>query len=241
MTETMELSEAAEELLAAVWLAREQGAEEPMPRDSLAAWSDEAARELCQAGLLESSGDGVAFTPPGETQAASVIRRERLAERLLADVLNVSDPVAAEVACKFEHVLRTGLDDNICTLLGHPKACPHGSPIPRGPCCQEGAVAAARAVSSLADLAPGQSGVIAYLHSRRDLVQRLLAMGIVPGARIELLQNAPSYVAQLGNTQMALDRETAADIYVRLTGPSPRPPGRQRRLRFGLRRGRNAG
>jgi hypothetical protein len=66
-------------------------------------------------------------------------------------------------------------------------------------------------------------------------------MGIVPGARIELLQNAPSYVAQLGNTQMALDRETAADIYVRLTGPSPRPPGRQRRLRFGLRRGRNAG
>jgi len=239
MTETTALSEAAEELLAAVWLAREEGAQEPMARDSLAAWSGEAARELSQAGLLELSGERVAFTPAGEKQAASVIRRERLAERLLADVLNVSDPVATEVACKFEHVLRTGIDDEICTLLGHPRACPHGSPIPPGPCCQEGSVAAARVVSSLADLAPGQSGAIAYLHSHRDLVQRLLAMGVIPGAGIELLQNAPSYVAQLGNTQIALDRETAAGIYVRLTGPSAQPPRRHRRLRLGLRRGRS--
>ena len=240
MRETTELTESAEETLAAIWQAREKGSQQPMRLDALGPRSDEAARELSQAGLLELSGEGVSLTQAGERQAASVIRRERLAERLLEDVLNVGDAVATEAACKFEHILRTGLDDEICTLLGHPRVCPHGSPIPRGPCCQQGAVAAAKVVSSLADLRPGQRGVIAYLHSqRRDLVQRLLALGAVPGTPLQLLQQTPSYVVQLGNTQIALDRETAADVYVRLVGTPPRPAPRQRRLR--LRRGRQRG
>ena len=240
MREPTELTEAAEEVLAAMWLAREEGTEEPIPLSALSPRSDQVVGELSEAGLVELHDGRASFTPNGERQAASVIRRERLAERLLADVLNVGDAVATEAACKFEHILRTGLDDEICTLLGHPRVCPHGSPIPRGPCCHQGAVAASKVVSSLADLRPGQRGVIAYLHSqRRDFVQRLLALGAVPGTPLQVLQQTPSYVVQLGNTQIALDRETADDVYVRLAGASVPTLPRQRRLR--LRRGRERG
>jgi hypothetical protein len=68
-----------------------------------------------------------------------VIRRHRLAERLFMDVLSIRDEGEIESsACKFEHILSPEVTDRICTLLGHPLACPHGSPIPQGDCCQRG-------------------------------------------------------------------------------------------------------
>jgi DtxR family Mn-dependent transcriptional regulator len=226
----LELSEAAEELLASLWSAREAGPEPPSPPPS------PALRELLETGLVEERAGVLSLTPAGEREAAATVRRERLAERLLADVLNVKDSVASEAACRFEHLLRRGIDDQICTLLGHPRVCPHGSPIPEGACCREGADAAGRVVSALADLSPGQSGVIAYVHSRRrDMMQRLLTMGALPGVRVALRQRSPSFVFDLGQGQLAVDEETARDIYVRLDAPprSPRtgPHWLQHRLR----------
>ncbi len=81
------------------------------------------------------------FTPKGEARARDVIRRHRLAERLFMDVLNIHDEDEVEQsACKFEHILSPEVTDKMCTLLGHPDACPHGSKIPRGECCEEGRV-----------------------------------------------------------------------------------------------------
>jgi DtxR family Mn-dependent transcriptional regulator len=240
-----ELSEAAEEILAGLWTAREERGQPSLAASELATdGREEAVRELLEAGLAEQHAGTLSVTESGAEEAESIVRRERLAERLLVDVLDLGEPVAREAACKFEHLLRRGIDDEICTLLGHPQACPHGSPIPRGECCREGARAAGKVVSTLADLAPGQRGVIAYIHgTRREMMQRLLSMGAVPGAPIALLQRAPSFVFQLGHTQVAVDRETARDIYVRLTAtaPVPVPPPRWfshpfRGLRF--RRGR---
>lgn len=78
------------------------------------------------------------FTAAGERRASDVIRRHRLAERLFMDVLSIRDEIEIEAsACKFEHILSPGVTDRICTLLGHPTACPHGSPIPAGECCGE--------------------------------------------------------------------------------------------------------
>jgi putative ABC transport system ATP-binding protein len=78
------------------------------------------------------------FTPAGEERARNVIRRHRLAERLFMDVLSIRDELEIESsACKFEHILSPDVTDRICTLLGHPLACPHGSPIPAGECCAE--------------------------------------------------------------------------------------------------------
>jgi DtxR family Mn-dependent transcriptional regulator len=211
----IELGERAEEILADLWVKREQQNEGP----SLAGEDTEAAlRDLAAAGLVNEAAGGASLTEEGEREAAAIVRRERLAERLLVDVVNLGETAATEAACKFEHFLRRGIDDEICTLLGHPKVCPHGSPIPPGECCRAGAHEAGKVVSALCDLSPGQGGVIAYIHGRQpEMMQRMLAMGAIPGTPIALVQRSPSYVFQIGQRQVAVDHEIARDIYVRLT------------------------
>jgi Mn-dependent DtxR family transcriptional regulator len=87
-----------------------------------------------------STGDGsliVELTTRGRQRAADIIRRHRLAERLFTDSLAMdSETEIEEQACKFEHILSAEATDKICTFLGHPRTCPHGSPIPPGPCCR---------------------------------------------------------------------------------------------------------
>jgi putative ABC transport system ATP-binding protein len=86
-----------------------------------------------------STGDGsliVDLTPRGRRRAADIIRRHRLAERLFTDSLALDSETEIErQACKFEHILSPQATDKICSFLGHPRTCPHGAPIPPGPCC----------------------------------------------------------------------------------------------------------
>ena len=86
-----------------------------------------------------SIGDGsmiVELTSRGRERAGSIIRRHRLAERLFTDSLAMdSETEIEQQACKFEHILSPEATDKICTFLGHPRTCPHGAPIPQGPCC----------------------------------------------------------------------------------------------------------
>ncbi len=91
---------------------------------------------------LEHGEQMIFFTEKGRRRAEDIIRRHRLAERLFTQTFQVEDErEVAEQACKFEHILSPEATDRICTFLGHPRTCPHGSPIPAGECC----VAAARA------------------------------------------------------------------------------------------------
>ena len=87
-----------------------------------------------------SLGDGsliVTLTTRGRSRAGSIIRRHRLAERLFTDSLAMdSESEIEQQACKFEHILSPEATDKICTFLGHPQTCPHGAPIPSGPCCR---------------------------------------------------------------------------------------------------------
>jgi putative ABC transport system ATP-binding protein len=93
---------------------------------------------LTRIGLVTVKDGVEQMTAAGEERARSVIRRHRLAERLFMDVLSIRDEVEIEAsACKFEHILSPDVTDRICTFLGHPLACPHGSPIPQGDCCAE--------------------------------------------------------------------------------------------------------
>ena len=88
-------------------------------------------------GIFVSDGSAiVTLTPRGRSRAASIIRRHRLAERLFTDSLAMdSESEIEQQACKFEHILSPGATDKICSFLGHPRTCPHGAPIPPGPCC----------------------------------------------------------------------------------------------------------
>jgi putative ABC transport system ATP-binding protein len=87
-----------------------------------------------------SLGDGtqiVTLTTRGRSRASSIIRRHRLAERLFTDSLAMdSETEIEQQACKFEHILSPGATDKICAFLNHPRTCPHGAPIPPGPCCE---------------------------------------------------------------------------------------------------------
>jgi DtxR family Mn-dependent transcriptional regulator len=79
----------------------------------------------------------IELTPSGRQKASDIIRRHRLAERLFTDSLALeSESEIEQQACKFEHILSPEATDKICTFLNHPRTCPHGAPIPLGPCCE---------------------------------------------------------------------------------------------------------
>jgi putative ABC transport system ATP-binding protein len=132
---TAEENEDFDEILEELWMRRESALHHEGTH-----FTEVQRRRLfttmSRIGLLQIAGADVRFTGQGEERARSVIRRHRLAERLFMDVLSIRDDAAVESnACTFEHILSTEVTDRICTFLGHPTTCPHGSVIPPGPCC----------------------------------------------------------------------------------------------------------
>ena len=207
------LSDSAQEILETLWLQRE--GEAPAPLSALE--TAPAFNELSQLGYV-SVGDGkVQLTERGLREAEGAIRRHRLAERLMADVLDMGAVGLDEASCQLEHLLYKGLEDRVCRLLGHPRICPHGKPIPEGACCREGALAEERLVAPLADLAVGEEGRVAYLHTDENARMReLMAIGLVPGVSVKLLRKRPTYVLKLGECEFAVDEGMARAVYVRL-------------------------
>ncbi|MEK7395965.1 MAG: metal-dependent transcriptional regulator [Candidatus Poribacteria bacterium] len=218
----MRINEASQEILEKLWTALEEDNKDNIRISDLGLDKKTSElNELIDAKLVSTSSDILELTSQGRREAEIAIRRHRLAERLLNDVLETKQNVLEENACEFEHFIHEGIDENICTLLGHPKVCPHGKPIPPGECCRKGKDMREPVVSALADLNPGQSGRIAYvLSSQSNEVQKLVAMGILPGTSISLIQRYPSYVFEVGNTQYAVDRNIANQIYVRIENHS---------------------
>lgn len=216
----MELSEHAQELLERLWVAIEEHGKAGMSAEEVTL---EEFEELMEAGLVRQEGEWITLTPMGRPEAAQAVRRHRLAERLLADVLLTEGALIDDHACRFEHALVNGVEESICTLLGHPRFCPHGNPIPSGECCRQMKDSAERVIAPLSELEPGQRGHIAYLQMNNPRrLQKLMAMGVFPGVPITLLRRFPSIVFEAGYTQFAVDEEIAADIYVRLNhGSAP--------------------
>ncbi len=214
----MKVSDEAEELLETLWIHTKEETKLVTNLKVLKKRkTDTSIEELLKSGLITMSDEDVKLSDKGLKEAKNVVRRHRLAERLLVDVLDVKSRLIEDIACRFEHQLHKGIDDSICTLLGHPKFCPHGKLIPHGKCCLKNKVSIEKIVAPLSDLSPGQEGKIAYIHTKmRKRLQKLMAMGILPGKSISLIQKFPSYVFQVGQTQIATDKEIANDIYVRL-------------------------
>ncbi len=211
----MNIAENEQELLEVMWIATE---EQGKPGLAVDGSLPDGASDLIQRGLVQSQNGTLTLTHGGRIQAADAIRRHRLAERLLTDVLKTEEARIDQDACRLEHALFEGVDDSICTLLGHPPFCPHGKPIPAGRCCEQARESVARLISPLRDLAPGQGGSIAYIQlNHSSHVQKLMGMGVMPGAPITLRQRFPSFVFEAGYSQFAVDEEMASDIYVRLT------------------------
>lgn len=151
----MKQSESAQELLEQLWIAEEEEGEAGLV---IQGTSPDGVDEVIQLGLAKLDDGRATLTESGRPEAARAVRRHRLAERLLVDVLATEEELMEEHACRFEHALVDGIDDSICTLLGHPRFCPHNKPIPRGECCKQGQKSVERLIAPLCELQPGQGG-----------------------------------------------------------------------------------
>jgi DtxR family Mn-dependent transcriptional regulator len=89
----------------------------------------EMMRRLEHEALITTAG-GIALTEDGLALAERVVRRHRLAERFLTDILKLSWAEAHHEAGKWEHVMSESVENALATVLGHPTTCPHGNPIP---------------------------------------------------------------------------------------------------------------
>ncbi len=215
----MQIDQHIEEVLERLWTLREQHT--PV-RTDLAGQAfdfnpDLALAEARQRGWVSFGNDHLELTPEGEQRAAGVIRRHRLAERLLLDVIHV-DTVAMEAgACELEHshILSEEATDRVCAFLGHPPTCPHDRPIPRGRCCEKFTHEVRPLVTPLSEGSIGAGYRIVFIASRSHMrLDRLCALGVVPGAVLRLHQRLPAFMVQVGGTDIALEPEIAADIFV---------------------------
>ena len=212
---------AVEEILEFVWTQREAGKDSIADLLNINEVKDANAdmtvlQALENDGLVHIKGDQITLAPKGEKLAEITVRRHRLAERLLTEVLEIEEKAVEENACSFEHSLSPLVTDSICTLLGHPPTCPHGLLIPRGECCKKFKVDVKPLVQPLKDMEIGHKGRIVFImprsHSRLD---RLASLGIVPGSIIKLHQKQPSFVIEIGETTLAIDYDITKEIYVR--------------------------
>ncbi len=207
-----------DELLELIWTLRERGVSDL--DQLLAETKDVEARSILRMmikdGLFEMDGKRMILKERGEEKAREIIRRHRLTERLLSEIFEMSEEAVEEEACKLEHLLSPGVTESVCTFLGHPPTCIHGKPIPRGDCCTRFKKEMKPLVIPLEELGLGEKGRIVFIapksHQRLD---RLSALGIVPGSILRMHQKNPSFVVEIGETTLALDVEVVRDIYVK--------------------------
>jgi DtxR family Mn-dependent transcriptional regulator len=213
----MKLSEKAEEILESMWIAIEEEGKGFVDLESVSVTADDPALgELSGHAFIEVKGERIHFRPEGRAEGEKTIRRHRLAERLMMDVLNIRGDNAEIKACQFEHLLNEGVDVKVCTMLNHPTTCPHGKRIPPGDCCEEAKRSGDLGVVPLTELKPGGEGEIAYIQTEDSKkMQKLMAMGVLPGNRIVLTQAFPSYIFRVGFSEFAIDTAMAREIFVR--------------------------
>ncbi len=207
-----------EEILEFIWTKEETGQikEEELFNPGEPKIDQAILEELAQSNLISLKDGKVALIGNGRETAAQVIRLHRLAERLFNDILDLGPQDLEDNACTLEHCLSTAVSEAICTLLGHPKQCPHGKPIPPGQCCVKAKKQVESVVVSLSEIKPGMKGKVAYIaSSNHPLLDKLTSLGIFPAVEIKVHQNFPSFVIQVDQTQIALDKEILKDIYVR--------------------------
>jgi DtxR family transcriptional regulator, Mn-dependent transcriptional regulator len=202
-----------DECLERIWHLAERGIGPSVASAGADGVREGCLRELAAGGMLALGPAGsVSLTAEGQEQARRLIRCHRIAERLVYDVLGENSETSA---CEFEHLVETGVVDSICTLLGHPRECPHGYAIPEGDCCRRSAEVVKRRVVPLLHLDLGESARIAWVSAQGDeRLHALSSLQIRPGAAVTLHQTRPSVVIEVEGASIAIDEAVAAAINV---------------------------
>ena len=159
---------------------------------------------------------GVKLTEKGRKIALNVLRRHRLAERLLTDILHLDWSKVHEAACKLEHAIAPDIIKPLEKTLGHPRTCPHGNPIPTA--C--GGIIEEK-TEPLVNFSPKVSGIIVkIIDEKAEVLQRLATLGITPGVCVEVEKKAPfrgPITIRVGEASYTLDYEIASIVNIKRT------------------------
>jgi DtxR family Mn-dependent transcriptional regulator len=144
-------------------------------------------KRLADRGLVDHEPyHGVELTTAGSQVAIAAIRRHRIVERFLADMLGYAWNEADRLATNFEHELPQEVEDRLYVALHRPSACPHGFPIP----AKE--TAEMPEMPPLYALEPGDTAVVAVPGSTDpEIVEFLGTLGLVPGVQVEVKEKHP--------------------------------------------------
>ena len=161
---------------------------------------------------------GARLTQEGRRRAMRVIRRHRLMELFLCEVLGFSWDEVHEEAERLEHVMSQKLEDRIAETLGHPEFDPHGQSIPR----PDGTLAGVKTFM-LNELEPGEKAIISAVSDRDPRILRdLAAQGLTPGRSLTMLERIPTeglITLQVGARKerrgLRLSQELAGSVLVR--------------------------
>ena len=177
-------------------------------------------------GLVVVSGDRhLQLTLDGRRRAVEVMRKHRLAERLLSDVIGLDWPYVHDEACRWEHVMSERVERRLYELLGRPTESPYGNPIPGlealGGAPSEGfADGVVTLVEAMDTYAPGSRVVVSRLAEPIQVDPELLAQldegGIRPGAKVAL-ERVGDYISvrvAMVDGALELPVEVAAHVFV---------------------------
>jgi DtxR family Mn-dependent transcriptional regulator len=157
---------------------------------------------------------GVKLTQKGRKLALNVLRRHRLAERLLTDILHLDWSEVHDTACKLEHAITPNIIKPLEKTLGHPKTCPHGNPIPTN----SGGIREEKS-ELLTDLKPGEGGIITKItEEKHDMLHYLASLGLMPGTSIKIEEKAPfngPIILKARGASYALGHDIASVIWIK--------------------------
>ena len=171
-------------------------------------------KRLAERGLLDHRPyKGVELTRAGRRAAVAAIRRHRIVERFLSDMLGYAWNEADRLAGAFEHELPQEVEDRLFVALHRPATCPHGFPIP------EPDVVDIPAMPPLYALDPGDVAVVAVPGSTDpDVVAFLDTLGLRPGVRVEVREKHPfdgPMVLRVEGHDRTVGEKVANQIFVR--------------------------
>jgi len=170
-------------------------------------------KRLAERGLLDHKlYRGVELTASGRGAAVAAIRRHRIVERFLADMLGYAWNEADRLAGSFEHDLPQEVEDRLYVALDRPQSCPHGFPIPAPE------VSDMPAMPPLYDLEPGDVAVVAVPGSTDPgMIEFLDTLGLRPGVRVEVREKHPfdgPLVLRVDGHDRTVGEKVAHHVYV---------------------------
>ncbi len=207
-----------EEYLETIFALEEEGI--PVIQARLAERLDKAAPSVSEMldrlesdGLITRSARHIAMTAAGSALAEGVVRKHRLAERLLVDIIGLDWDKAHLEAGRWEHVISDDVEERLVVLLGNPTTCPHGNPIP-------GVDAVGPAQRPLGEAQPGDEIRLERItesveHDAASL-SYLGEHGLTPGATALIQDRAPDGTLTLvvGEDTIALGPAMTARMFV---------------------------